>query len=190
VTSHIQNPDVRKIAGELAAAIRKAGVARAGQSRERLARIGIAGSSAMRDPDGPIEHDLAVMRANYDIASAPFASHRPLLGRLIIVVKNIVREFLVQLLARQSAYNGAATRAITSLKHRLDLLADEQARIAQRIAALESRVGAEHELQPSRRPWSSSGVGRDDGLEFSAFDERLDAVEEEMGRRRDTANRS
>ena len=82
-----------------------------------------------------------MLRSTYDMAGAPFTSHRQVLGRLIIFFKNIARELLVQLLARQSAYNGAAVRAITHLKHRLDTLADEQRRIMQRLDALEARFG-------------------------------------------------
>jgi hypothetical protein len=180
VASSIQNDDVRKIASELAACIRKAGVAR-GRASEGLMRTG---TGAGRDADGPIEHDLAAMRANYDIASAAFTSHRPRVGRFIIAMKNIVREFLVQLLARQSMYNAAATRAITSLKRRLDQVADEQARIAQRLAALESRLDIRRTSEI--RPQTEAPTQAPTDKEFvpHALDNRLDALEQAIGERK------
>jgi hypothetical protein len=184
VASDIQNSDANEIAGELAASIRKAGVARS-RPRETGPQIGIA-VSTRHESDGPIEHDLALMRGNYDVASAPFTSHRPLLGRFIIAMKNVVREFLAQLLARQSAYNGAATRAITALKQRLDHLADEQARIVQRVAALESRIGAGQSSENRRGAGSSISLEHDNGSGSRALDDRLEVLEQALGGRKRT----
>ncbi len=132
-----QNCEVEQVAGELRASIRRAQVPR---SRSGEARITI--SSATFEPDGAMDPDLAVMHSTYDIASAPFTSHRKVLGRLIIFIKNLARELLVQLLARQSAYNGAAVRVIGHRTHKLGSLEAEHARMAQRLAALEARLAA------------------------------------------------
>lgn len=193
MTSDSQNEEVEKIAGQLRASIRKASVQRAPASAAledvwmptanpiAHARISLPANAA--ELDAAIAHDLALLRLNYDIAGAPFTSHRRVLGRLIIVMKNIARELLVQLLARQSVYNGASTRAITHLKDRLDSLAAEQARIARRLAALESRIGAapaQPESRPSRPP---AGTARAEGLELRRLNARLNALEDAVAGR-------
>lgn len=164
--SDSQNREVERIAGELQASIRKARV-----QRPRMissARITVPQSAF--EPDGAIELELAVLRSSYDIAGAPFTSHRRFLGRFIIFFKNIAREVLLQLLARQSAYNGAAVRAIAHLKQRQDTIAEEQRRIAQRLAALEARIGAQlAERSDSSEPANAFGTDQ--------FHERLNALE-------------
>jgi hypothetical protein len=100
-------------------------------------------------------------------------------------MKNFARELLVQLLVRQSMHNGAATRALTHLKDRLDAVAAEQARIAQRLAALESRLGA-GPLQPESKPARPPGAGaRLEAVELGRLNDRLTALEDTVaGRRR------
>jgi hypothetical protein len=166
VVSDKQNREVQKIAGELQASIRKARV-----GRSAVPVSGIAIPEGLFEPDSAIGLEIAVLRSTYDMAGAPFTSHRQVLGRFIIFFKNIARELLVQLLARQSAYNGAAVRAITHLKHRLDTLADEQRRIAQRLDALEVRFG-----DGPQQAGTSEGSEPADGF-GTKLNERLDALE-------------
>jgi hypothetical protein len=132
-----QTSGAESIAAELRASIRKARVPSSPSTRRRIER-----SDAMSGLDGSIEHDLTLLRANYDVAHAPFTSHRPVMGRFIIFIKNLARELLVQLLERQSSYNGAVARALNHLSRKLDLVAQEQQRIVQRLDALESMVRA------------------------------------------------
>ena len=129
--SDSQSAEMERIAGALQASIRKT----------RIPGARVPGVSPASD-SGSIDLDLGLLVSNYDISSAPFTSHRRVLGRLIIFAKNLARELLVQLLARQSAYNGAATRVISHLKRKIDSMADEQARLAQRLADLETRLDA------------------------------------------------
>ncbi len=145
--------EAESIAAELRASIRKARVPRSRGTRRRIEQ-----SDAMSGLDGLIEHDLTLLRANYDVAHAPFTSHRPVIGRFIIFIKNLARELLVQLLERQSSYNGAAARALNHLSRKLDLIAQEQQRIAQRLDTLESMVLAQ-----------APGAG--------PLNERIDAIE-------------
>ncbi len=108
MTSDSQNEEVEKIAAELRASIRKASIQRAPATAmlEEVwmptanpitrARISLPANAA--ELDAAIAHDLALLRLNYDIAGPPFTSHRRVLGRLIIVLKDFARELLVQLL--------------------------------------------------------------------------------------------
>jgi len=74
--------------------------------------------------DQAVSADLATLRAEYDIYNTQFTSHRPLLGRFIILGKKIVREFLNPILVRQVAYNGANARVAAYLKGQVEALAD------------------------------------------------------------------
>ncbi len=143
-----QTSAAHSIAAQLRASIRKARVPR---------RRGAAGDLEWPDPldslDQRAEHDLTLLRANYDIAHAPFTTHRPLTGRFIIALKNLARELLMQLLERQTSYNRATVRVLDRLSRKLDLIAQEQQRIAQRLERLESIAGA------ATRETSQAGEG-------------------------------
>jgi hypothetical protein len=196
VTDNSRNAQLQRIASELRVSIRKAAIRRApntlaGVEEDGIGPINGAGRARVSLPgpgierDGALAHDLATLRSTYDIAGAPFTSHRRILGRFIIVIKDFARELLVQLLARQSVYNGAATRAIVHLKDRLDAIAAEQARMARRLAAIESRIGAAPPASEAR-PARPSGAGaRTEALELRRLNERLTALENAVaGRRR------
>jgi hypothetical protein len=177
VASDRQSSDVERITGELRASIRRARVPRPPAT---VSRITIPVGAF--ETDGAIELELAVLRSTYDVAGAPFTTHRKVLGRFIVYCKNIARELLVQLLARQSAYNGAAVRALTNLKHRLDMLAEEQRHIMRRIAALETRFGAgppptlPQQVLPQQAGTSRSSEPTG-AFGTSRLSERLDALE-------------
>jgi hypothetical protein len=185
VVSDNQNREVERIAGELRASIRKA---RVSLSPSPTSRVSIPEGAF--EPDSAIEIELAVLRSTYDMAGAPFTSHRRVLGRFIIFFKNIARELLVQLLARQSAFNGAAVRAITHLKQRLDTLAEEQRRITQRLDALEARFGAGQQQALPQQTRTSNGSEPTGGFGSAQLNQRLDALEkaaaeDQRGARRD-----
>jgi len=133
VSTDGQTSEAESIAAELRAAIRQARVAGSPALAGNAANATLAAQAQ-------IEPELQILRSTYDVASAPFTSHRRILGPFIILIKNFTRELLVQLLARQSVYNGAAARAIAHLSQRLNALADENARLAHRIAALEADI--------------------------------------------------
>ncbi|HEY2104399.1 MAG TPA: hypothetical protein VGH29_01360 [Candidatus Binataceae bacterium] len=166
VAPNPQSSEVESIAAQLRASIRKAGA-----PRSHPAPVPVAAAQ----PETQIDFDLQLLRSTYDVTSAPFTSHRRLLGPFIIAIKNFARELLLQLLVRQSVHNGAAARSITHLNQRLNLLAQEHARMAQRLAELEARLEA---VQPSSAPWQPrSGQGRfEDGAEPRA-DAAQDAIE-------------
>src|SRR5579884_1323897 len=93
-------------------------------------------------PDG-CGSDLMLLLSGYDVARAPFTSHRPLIGRLIIMIKNVARELLVQLFDRQSSYNAAAARVLSRLDRKLDQIARQQERLERRLDALEAVITSE-----------------------------------------------
>lgn len=188
----IQSSDVERIAGELRASLRKVQTTRADTSPDRIARaLCLPAASGVSAPERPIEHELALLHSNYEIASTPFTSHRRVLGRFIVFIKNIARELMDQVLARQSLYNGAATRAITQLKHRLDQVAEDQSRIAQRVAVLESRIGAVQPLSVSLATQASSGSSGVDRIKSDPLYDRLHALEDALEERpRDARNRA
>lgn len=134
------------IAAQLRASIRRA-----------HARSGIEPPASEAQPEAQIDFDLQTLRSTYDIAGAPFRSHRRWLGGFIILIKNFARELLVQIFARQSAYNGAAARSITHLNHRLNLLAQENARMVQRLGELEAKL--EMAQRPSVASQNPAGPG-------------------------------
>jgi len=175
VAPNPQNSDVESIAAQLRASIRKARV-----PRSRIVRTRVE-SAAVGELEGAIEHDLVLMRSNYDIARAPFASHRPVLGRFIILIKNVARELLVQLLDRQSSYNGAAVRAISNLGRKLDLIAQEQERLLQRLTVLEARVAPGPPPAVPRISRAASAAKHLDGFDSGGLNERMDAIEEAIG---------
>jgi hypothetical protein len=137
-----------RIAAELRATIRKSGAAGSP----------LLGPSSQPEP--PIDAELQILHSTSDIAGAPFRSHRRLLGRFIIMMKNFARELLVQLLQRQTAFNAAAIRLIEHLNRRLDAMARELSLTAQRLAELEARlesmVDAERERTARAQPWPGS----------------------------------
>jgi hypothetical protein len=122
--------------------------------------------------DGAPDHDLALLRSYYDVAHAPFTSHRPLLGRFIIPFRNIARELLLQLLLRQSSYNATAARALSRLSLKLEAFAHEQERIARRLDALEVAAGAAGPAATKHR----------NGLASNGLHDRIEALEDALGR--------
>ncbi len=160
--------DIDIIAGELRASIR----------RWRIAGSRTARATVLTDADGEgsIESDLILLRSNYDVARAPFSSHRRRIGRLIILIKNAARELLVQLLDRQTSYNAAAARVLSHLDRKLDAIVQEQRRIERRLEALESRVA---EIAPSQTGLAPahSAIESPDAMDSRRLNRRVDAIE-------------
>jgi len=117
--------DVAKVMGELRAGIRKArGVVahpKDGGISEDAAhrRVASGDENSLRDD---IAAEIASLHQGYDIVRAPFYSNRRRIGRAIIFAKNIARELLIQILARQVNYNGANTRVVTYLRREIESL--------------------------------------------------------------------
>jgi len=120
--------DVAKVMGELRAGIRKArtavvhpkdgGISEDGGNH----RVASIEENSSRDA---IAADIASLHQGYDIVRTPFYSNRRTMGRVIIFVKNIARELLIQILARQVNYNGANARVVTHLQREIESLRRE-----------------------------------------------------------------
>ena len=168
-----------RIAAQLRASIRKA----------RVPGTRSARGFAFHD-DGSIEHDLILLRSSYDVAHAPFTSHRPLVGRAIIFIKNIVRELVVQLFERQTSFNGAAARAIDHLNRKLEAMAQEHKRIEQRLDALEASLPAQAHLRP-QSPDAESVADQPDAMGSGWRNRRAGADDDPAARpRRGLPNRA
>jgi SAM-dependent methyltransferase len=119
--------DIESILLELRERARTAGDTK---RTEQLPEFGIGVSSA---------RDLAEL-SNYDILSAPFRTHRRLLGKAIILVKNFARELLIQIFERQVKYNEAIARFASTLTRNTDRLASAQLETRQQLSSLRSEL--------------------------------------------------
>ncbi len=160
------SPEVESIAAQLRSSIRQARVPGIRPARRDAAPIA--------DQDDNIAPDLMLLRSGCGIAHAPFRSHRRVLGRCIIFIRNLARELLVQLLERQDSFNAAAARAIGHLSRKLDRIELQQQRIEQRVAALEAGGG-----ERMREARMIAPVGRNGGLP-QGLDDRVAALERAM----------
>jgi hypothetical protein len=158
--------EVESIAGELRASIRR--------SRVAGSRRGRAGAWE-GELDGATGPDLMLLRSNYDVAHAPFVSHRKFIGRFIIRIKIIARELLVQMFERQSSYNAAAARVLSRLDRKLEQIAQQQERIEHRLDALEARIAPAP--QPSGVLVQPAGAGELGVPAAGGVNHRLDALE-------------
>jgi len=114
--------------GELRAGIRKARTAvvhptdngiSANEAHRRVTSVAENSSSEA------VAAEIATLHQGYDIVRPPFYSHRRIIGRAIIVAKNLARELLLQILARQVNYNGATARVVTHLQREVESLRSE-----------------------------------------------------------------
>src|SRR5271166_4193426 len=145
---------VAAIMAELRSEIRKA---RAKLSEEDRAATYAGQRSG--DPPGPtsdnnVKADLAVLKQEYNILGAPFFSHRGVLGRSIILIKNFSRNLLSQILWRQVTYNAANTRLINHLEQQVEALRME-------VSRLSTRLEAKEKSQRTDANVSSNGKHRD-----------------------------
>jgi hypothetical protein len=171
--------DLEQTVAQLRASIRKARV-----PDGRIAPRAADSAGPVSELDGAVEHDLVVLRSNYDVANAPFTSHRPLLGRLIIFFRDIARELLLQLLLRQSSYNAAAARALSRLTLKVDEIVREQDRIARRLNALEAEVAAGAPRAAKPINGGANATKDQNGFDAEGLNDRIDAIEEALGQPR------
>ena len=74
--------------------------------------------------DGQVAVDLAALHSHSTIAQIHFTSHRKLLGRFVIFIKQGLRRLLTPILERQTAYNAANTRLASYLCEQMELSSD------------------------------------------------------------------
>jgi 2-polyprenyl-3-methyl-5-hydroxy-6-metoxy-1,4-benzoquinol methylase len=83
--------------------------------------------------------DIASLQSSGNLYHIDFTSHRKVAGRLVVFVKNLLRQLLTPILERQSAFNTATARAATCL---WEQLAEAQRRVEeihqQQVAAVQT----------------------------------------------------
>ena len=126
------------------------------QIRESIARRRAAGE-LVRDTvtvTGPsrdhIAAEMATLEASSDIVNVPLASHRKIVGRLVLFVKRTLRQLLTPVLNRQVEYNAGNVRILAGLADQVEALRQDLARFedemttsrAEALQAVHDRVDA------------------------------------------------
>lgn len=88
--------------------------------------------------------DFASLHSHFDIRDIPLASHRPLIGSVVVGVKRLLRKLLTPILERQVAYNRANARVTTHIKECIEKLDSRQAQ------ALRAATGKTEALEESQ----------------------------------------
>src|SRR5262245_45806419 len=128
-------------------------------------------ASAVRcAPQLPAE--LARLQRDGDLYQLDFTSHRKVLGRLVVFVKNLLRQLLSPIFERQCAFNVAVARALTASWEQMEVMRQQQAEathalqteVAEHIATLRQQQAAlvqalRQELEASRQQQAVSLEG-------------------------------
>jgi O-antigen chain-terminating methyltransferase len=83
--------------------------------------------------------DFAHLQSIGDLRTVAVASHRRLLGAIIVAIKKVLLKLLTPMLERQAAYNAAAIRAMADTDNRMRAMEWRQ---AQALARSEEQLGA------------------------------------------------
>jgi hypothetical protein len=82
--------------------------------------------------------DLSFLQSSYDIYHVDFTSHRKIMGRMVVFIKQALRQFMTPILQRQCLFNAASARVASHLQQQtsylqdqLDAVRDQQAMDAQ-----------------------------------------------------------
>ena len=94
----VQEIDVEQIMGRIRENIRR---------RRGAEGHPVSGKHTSPFDDGQAAADFAYLHSGYDIRHGSFVSHRRMLGRLAVAVKQLLARLLTPILERQSAYNAA-----------------------------------------------------------------------------------
>jgi O-antigen chain-terminating methyltransferase len=89
--------------------------------------------------NGQTAADLAYLHSGYNIQHVSFASHRRIVGPLLVALKKVLRKLLTPILERQSAYNAASARVTTHIRDRIETLAHQQALVSEQLETFERR---------------------------------------------------
>ena len=84
--------------------------------------------------------DLAFLQNNYDVYHIDFTSHRRLMGRVVVLIKQVLRQFMTPILERQCFFNAASARLashmqqeISHLQQQLEAAREQQAMALQAV---------------------------------------------------------
>lgn len=102
--------------------------------------------------DGQGAVDFAYLGTGQDIQDVPIASHRRLVGPLLVTLKKVFRKLLTPYLDRQVAYNAANARVTRYLAEWMEELDGQYARVTRQVETLErGRVELQELTSRARR---------------------------------------
>ncbi len=131
--------------------------------------------------DGQTAADLASLNSGYDIQQVSFASHRRILGPLVVAVKKALGKLLTPILERQIAYNAASVRVVNHVRDSIETLNRRQAQINDQIEAFERRqADAEFKLREEILADKSQALHE---MHYAGFEERFRGSEEDIKER-------
>jgi hypothetical protein len=91
--------------------------------------------------------DLAFLQSSSDIYNIDFTSHRKVLGRLVVLLKLVLRQLMTPILERQCAFNVAGARVASHLQDRVSHLQDQVSHVQQQVFHLQQQVEEIQEQQ-------------------------------------------
>jgi len=167
--------DVVKVMGELKAGIRKARSAvphptdnRISPDEEHRSAISTADTS----PNQTIAAEIASLHQGYDIVRPPFHSHRKIIGRAIIIGKNLARELLLQIFARQVNYNGANARVVTHLQREIESLRSELEQMKAQTERYRALINISDTSSTTDGRWRRDGNSLNLSFEYFQFEQK------------------
>ena len=107
----------------------------AGRQRQKFA----LSSAASPRRNSQVVEDLNFLQSSQDISQVRFSSHRKMVGDIILSVKRVLHQLLTPVFERQSAYNAANVRLLSSLCERVERLEE---RVASTLDALRAEETA------------------------------------------------
>jgi hypothetical protein len=113
------------------------------QIREKLRR-GLSEDGGPAPPpvevDPQLVSDLSALFTVSDPAQAHFASHRKILGSLVVGLKRTLRKLLTPILTRQASYNATNARVVNRLHEHLVALGGRHARRRDELLAVQQHA--------------------------------------------------
>jgi O-antigen chain-terminating methyltransferase len=98
-----------------------------------LATPRLESTTDLPESQGPA--DFALLRNSYDVYHVDFTSHRKLTGRLVVLIKSVLRKLLTPILERQLVFNAATTNVTQYLAEQVEGVRQQQAAALQAMRA-------------------------------------------------------
>ena len=146
--------------------------------------------------DGQTAADFAYLHSGYNIQHVSFASHRRILGPLVVAVKKALRKLLTPILERQSAYNAASARVTTHIRDSIEALNRQHALVSEQIETFERRqadvlfklreeilAAQSQALQEMHSQLRHGTVTREPAFDYAGFEERFRGSEADVKER-------
>jgi SAM-dependent methyltransferase len=118
---------------------------RSNSGKHRSEKAPPPASAPLLENQRPADFDF--LNNSYDIYHLDFTSHRKGIGRAVVFIKKILRQFLTPILERQLALNAANARVASYLWDQLAVLQDQQAVMQEQQVAMQEQQVAMQEQQ-------------------------------------------